>query len=209
MDGDTFLERLRDDFETELSRLNSSKALYAVTGGEMDAPSVRAAAADEAASAAGLFAAWADDESDAEAAALFADVAEAIDGEEGHRDRIGADEGTADTDGLLYETISGFDATPERVAGLLARTVVARELVSQMVGFFVGDADPRSADVFRSIRDDLDDQRDRALQVLEDVCEDEGDWDDAMAAAAAALEGAYDYYVETLEGMGVEPKNVC
>lgn len=206
MDGNAFLDRLRDDFQTELSRLNSSKALYALSGGEMNAPSIRAAADDEAASAALLFERWADAEPDADAAALFADVAEAI---EEHRDTIDSGEGNPDTDDLLLETISGVDTTPERVAGLLVRTVVVRELVEQMVGFFVGDADPQSAGDFRSIRDDLESQRDRALHVLEDVCEDEDDWDDARAAAAAAIGGAYDYYVETLESMGVEPKNVC
>lgn len=209
MDGDTFLEQLRDEFETELSRLNSSKALYAITEGNMDGPSIRAAADDEALTAAGIFEEWADEETSEEAADLFEDVAEAINGEEGHRDLIGSEEGLPDTDRLLYNTLSGFDSTPERVAGLLARTIIARELVSQIVGYFVGEADPQTADTFRTIRGDLDDQRDRALHVLEDVCDSDDEWDDAMAAASATVEAAYDFYVDTLEGMGVEPKNVC
>ncbi len=206
MDGDTFLTELRDDFETELSRLGSSKALYAVTGGEMDGPSVRAAADDEAATAATIFDQWADAEADADAADLFADVAAAA---ANHRTDIGSDEGLLDTDRLMYETLAGFDTTPERVGGLLARQVIAGELVGQMVGFFVGDADPKTADVFRGISDDLDEHRTRTLHVLESVCETEDDWDDARAAAAATIESAYDYYVETLESMGVKPKNVC
>lgn len=206
MDGDELLDDLRDDFETELSRLSSSKALYALTGGEMDGPAIRAAADDEAESAARLLEAWADTESDADAAELFADLGAAI---EDHRDDIGSDEGNPDTDRLLYETLAGFDTTPERLGGLLARTVVSEELVAQMVGYFVGDADPQTANTFRGIRGDLQSQRERVLTTMDAVLDDEAAWDDARAAAAAAFEGAYEYYVETLEGMGVEPKNVC
>lgn len=206
MNRHAFLEELQDNFETELSRLGSSKALYAVTGGEMDGPSVRAAANDEAATAATIFPQWADAESNEDAAELFEDVAAAA---EDHRSEIGSDEGLLDTDRLMYETLAGLDATPERVGGLVARQVVTGELVSQMVGFFVGNADPQTADVFRGIGDDLEEHRTRALQVLESVCADEDDWDDARAGAAATIESAYEYYVETLESMDVKPKNVC
>lgn len=207
MDGDTFLEDLRDDFETELSRLGSSKALYAVTGGEMDGPSVRAAADDEAATAANVFTQWSDVESDEAAAELFEDVAATA---ADHRLEIDADADLSDAaDRQMYETLTGLETTPERVGGLLARQVVSGELAGQMVGFFVGDADPTTADVFRGISDDLDEQRDRALRALEGVCGDETDWDDARSAAAAVVESAYGYYVDTLESMGVEPKNVC
>lgn len=206
MDGDTFLTALREDFETELSRLGSSKALYAVTGGEMDGPSVHAAADAEAAAAAAQFQQWADDEADEDAAELFATVAETA---ADHRAEFDADSGSLDTDGLLYGALADLDSTPERVGGLVARQVVAGELVGQMVGFFVGDADPQTANTFRGISDDIETHRDRALGVLEAVCEEEADWADAEAAAAVAIERAYDYYVETLESMGVKPKNVC
>lgn len=204
MDGDAFLEDLEEEYRTELSRLSSSKALYAVTGGEMDGPQIRAAVGQEAGSAAELFASWADDGEGA-AAELFADVAADIDD---HRERIGDGGGDPDTDGLLFDTLADYDTPPERVAGLLARTVVADRLTEQVVGYFVGDADPQAANEFRAIREELGDQRDRALSVLETVCDEEG-WDEARDAAGAAIEGAYDYYVETLESMGVKPKNVC
>lgn len=207
MDGETFVEQLRDGFETELSRLGSSKALYAVTGGEMDGPSIRAAAAAEATTAAAMFPEWAQTEPDEDAADLFVDVAAAA---EDHQPEIGAEDGVLKApDRSMYETLAGFDTTPERVGGLLARQLVSGALASQMVGFFVGNADPNTASTFRSIGDDVDELRDRALDVLEAVCEDEDEWDDARTAAAATIESAYDYYIETLESMGVEPKNVC
>jgi hypothetical protein len=207
MDGDTFLQQLRDEFETELSRLGSSKALYAVTGGEMDGPSIRAAAAAEATTAAATFPDWAQTESDEDAADLFADVAAAA---EDHQPKIGSEDGVLDApDRNMYDTLAGFDTSPERVGGLIARQLVSGALVSQMVGFFVGNADPNTANDFRSIGDDFDEFRERALEVLETVCEDDDEWDDARTAAAATIESAYDYYIETLESMGVEPKNVC
>ncbi|WP_224270591.1 ferritin family protein [Haloprofundus salinisoli] len=206
MNGYELIETLRDDHETALSRLGSSKALYALTGGEMDAPAVRAAAHDEAETAARLFEEWAETEDHEDAAELFSAVADA---EADHREAIGSDEGNPDTDRPTYETLDGFGTTEERVGGLLARSIVGSRLAGQMVGFFVGSADTSSADAFRSIRDDYDDQLDRAAETLDAVCEDDADWERARAAAAAVVDAAYDHYVEALESMGVKPKNVC
>ncbi|QCJ46843.1 MULTISPECIES: transcription antitermination protein [Haloprofundus] len=206
MNGSRLIETLRDDHETALSRLGSSKALYALTGGEMDAPAVRAAARDEAETAARIFEEWAESEGDGDAADLFSAVADA---EVDHRDAVESDEADPDTDRRLYETLDGFETTEERVGGLLARSIVAGRLAGQMVGFFVGSADTSSADAFRGIRDDYDDQLDRAAETLDGVCEDDADWERARAAADAVVDAAYDHYVETLESMGVEPKNVC
>jgi hypothetical protein len=205
MDGDELLADLRDDFETELSRLSSSKALYAITGGEMDGPAIRAAADAEAELTVGLLADWAEAESDDDAAALFETVRDDI---EAYRDDIAAEGGDADVDGLTHETLSGFDTTPERLGGLLARTVIIEELVSQMVGYFVGDADPTTANTFRGIRGEVEEQRASVLETMDAVLEDD-DWDDARAAAATTIQGGYEYYTETLESMGVQPKNVC
>jgi len=78
-----------------------------------------------------------------------------------------------------------------------------------MVGFFVGDADPSTAGTFRDLRDDADADRDRIVAALDDRCDSEDDWDRATDAATAVVEATYDDYVETLESMGVKPKNVC
>ena len=74
MDHTEFADNVREENRTPLSRLGSSKALYADTEGEMDDESVLAAAADRAHHAAETFATWADEESD-EAADLFDDAA--------------------------------------------------------------------------------------------------------------------------------------
>ncbi|WP_424007394.1 transcription antitermination protein [Haloferax denitrificans] len=195
------LDTLRDDHETPLSRLGSSKALYAVTGGEMDGDAVRAAAAAEAAAAADLFDWWADDEPNDEAAALFADLADTA--------REHADTVDAEPDGSkpnVYDVLAEFETTDGRLGGALARALVSLKTVEQMVGFFVGDADPMAANDFRTLKSDLNDQLDTLDAAVSDLVED-----DAVAreAADAVVEAAYDEYVETLEGMGVKPKNVC
>jgi hypothetical protein len=202
-DGESLLARVRETEETPLSRLGSSKALYAATGGEMTADAVRAATATDAARAADLFAAWAD-ETTGPAADAFADAAARA---ETHRDAVDADPG--DDASALYDHLVGLDGDVERAAGLLGRALVAGKRLEQTVGFFVGDADPRSADAMRDLRADLDAERADAVALLDAVCADESDWAAATAAATDVVGAAYDDYVERLEAMGVKPKNVC
>jgi len=61
MNAGDFLDRIRDDNETALSRLGSSKALYALTDGEMEGDAVLTAAADGAHAAAETLEDWADE----------------------------------------------------------------------------------------------------------------------------------------------------
>ena len=208
MDGDTLLDEVRDAHETPLSRLGSSKSLYALTGGEMEADAVRTAVAAEAAAARETFESWSADEGSGDAAGLFGSVAD--DARE-DRDSLAPAEFDPDEARAFpeYEVLGDLTDTAARVGGLLARLVLAHTRAEQAVGFFVGDADPQTADEFRSYRDDLAARRDDALDLLDDVCESDGEWDAAREAADAVLEAAYDDYVETLESMGVKPKNVC
>ncbi|KAB1187121.1 MULTISPECIES: transcription antitermination protein [Haloferax] len=196
-----FLDSLRDAHETPLSRLGSSKALFAVTGGEMNGDAVRAAAAAEAAAAVDLFDTWADDEPNDDAATLFSDLADTA---REHAETVNADpEGDAPT---IYSVLADFDTTDERLGGALARAVVSLKAVEQMVGFFIGDADPKAANTFRTLKSDLQEQVEGLADAVEELVDDE---DAARAAADTVVEAAYDEYVETLEGMGIKPKNVC
>ena len=206
MDSTTLTDRIRDDYETELSRLGSSKWIYALTGGEMDAEHVRDATNSDAQTAANLFEQWAKTEGDDAAAELFRAVVEAA---TTHREELDSEEGTPEVEGPMYETLLDLADTDARLGGLLGWALVQRQTVGQMVGFFVGDADPHTADTFRGIRDDVDDVLDRTAAVLDDACETDDDWEAAEAAAAEVVETTYDYYVDTLESMGVKPKNIC
>ncbi|WP_096391500.1 rubrerythrin family protein [Halopenitus persicus] len=215
MTPDDVLETVQSDLATELSRLGSSKALYAATEGELEADRVLRAAEVAERAAAETFAAWADDEPDADAREAFESVAA---DERAHAERVREEldedvdasaDGT-DTDDLAIPThLRSVEETVERAGALLGRILVADESKSQYVGYFVGDADPQTAGVFRDLRGDLDDQRERALELLETVCEDESDWEVATEAAAAVVRVAYEEHVETLESLGVDPKPVC
>jgi hypothetical protein len=206
MDGQEFTDAVRDDHETALSRLGSSKWVYALTGGEMDGDAVAAAWAAEAGAASETFAGWADDESDGAAADVFADVARTA---ADHGDDADSADDAGDPHRPMYGALAGLETTVERTGGLLAWALVAEQTLAQFVGFFVGDADPSSANTFRDRRSDLQDERERAEALLDDVCDDDADWEAARAAADQVVDAAYDDYVETLESMGIKPKNVC
>ena len=208
---DTFVDDVRSDNKTALSRLGSSKALYAETGGDIEAETVLRAAAVAEDAARETFEMWADDEANEEATALFGDLA---DQEADHYETVAGklddapDAGDADLP-AIQETLRGFESTVERVGGLVGRCLVAKKSKEQYTGYFVGDADPRTASVFRDLGSDVDDQIDRAAALIEAVCESDEDVDRAREAAGEAIQDAYAEYTESLESMGVNPKPVC
>jgi hypothetical protein len=208
MDGTELRGEIESAHETELSRLGSSKSMYAVTDGEMDTDAVLAAMADRAHAAAETFDVWAAETTDAVLADAFGSLAA---DQHDQAERIAA-AGTGTTVGsptALQEHLRGLRAGVERVGGLLAWTLVADRTHSQAVGFFVGNADPSSANLFRDLRTELDDAGDRTEELLESVCNGSADRKRAEAAAGEAIETAYDEYVDTLESMGVKVKPVC
>jgi hypothetical protein len=202
-DGEALLDAVRAAEETPLSRLGSSKALYAVTDGEMTAAAVRAATATDAARAADLFGSWAD-ESTGPAAETFADAAARA---AAHRDAV--DTAPDDDPLALYDHLAVLSGDVERAAGLLGRALVVGARLEQTVGFFVGDADPQSAQAMRDLRADVDAEREDAVSLLDAVCAAEDDRTHAAETASDVVQAAYDDYVERLEAMGVKPKNVC
>jgi hypothetical protein len=207
MTSQDVLDSLREEHETPLSRLGSSKWVYALTGGEMTSETVLAAAADEMHAAADVFDTWAASADDGDAATLFGNAAD--DARDHYDTVVPAEYEPADSRPPVYDVLAGADGTITRAGALLGRTLVTGKTIGQMVGFFVGDADPQTADTFRGIRTDVEDQQASVLELLDAVCVDEADWEVARAAAADVVEAAYDDYVTTLESMGVEPKNVC
>jgi rubrerythrin len=209
MDASELHDAVRADNETALSRLGSSKSLYAATGGEMEADAVLEAAADAEHAAAETFEQWADSESDADAREVFEETASE---ERDHYDAVAAELDAHDPSGdpgAMQQYLRALDSTVERAGGLLGRLLATEKSKEQLTGFFVGQADPQTAQLFRDLKGDLDDQRDRALAVLDSVCETDEDWDAAKSAADAAIQEAYDEYTEQLEAMGVNPKPVC
>lgn len=206
MTPEDFLDAVRDETKTPLSRLGSSKSLYADTAGEMEPDAVTAAALADERAAAEAFDSWAADtdgplgDAFADAADLAREHAEELDGE--------TDAAIAEPS-AIYDALAGLDGTVERLGGFVGRSLVTKKKADQRTGFFVGQADPQTSRVFRGFAEDVDAQIQQAADLLAGQCDDDGDWETAETAAIDVIEVAYDEYVETLEGMGVNPKNVC
>jgi hypothetical protein len=203
MNADDLTEAVRADQQTELSRLGSSKMLYADTRGEMEPDAVTAAAAARERDAHETFDAWSAD-TEGEAADIFADAAA------GAADRLDAtDVAPADREFAVYEILADFDGSVERLGGFLGWTLVDKKVKEQLTGFFTGQADPQTASTYRSAGSEIEELRADAGDLLETACETEADWEAAEAAAIAVVEAAYEEYFETLEELGVNPKPVC
>jgi hypothetical protein len=200
MNAQEFTEAVRDAHETPLSRLGSSNWVYALTDGEMEGEAVEAAWAAEASAARETFESWADSEANETAADAFADAAAfaAAHGGDGESEPSPA-----------YEALDSLDGTAARAGGFLAWTLVAEKTLAQMVGFFVGDADPSTANTFRERKSEVQERQETARSVLDEVCPDDDAWADARTGADDVVKAAYADYVETLESMGIKPKNVC
>ncbi|MDS0280498.1 rubrerythrin family protein [Haloarcula onubensis] len=194
------VDAVRDDQQTELSRLGSSKTLYADTRGEMEPDAVHAAAAAREAAARETFETWADD-ADGAAADLFAEAASEA------SERLGDTE-PADRDFQMHDALDALDATVERLGGLVGWTLVQKKIAEQLTGFFTGQADPQTASTYRSAGSEVEALRERAGDLLAETC-DGDDWEVAESAAIDVVAAAYDDYVETLEDLGVNPKDVC
>jgi hypothetical protein len=207
MNAQEFVDAVREDSKTPLSRLGASKALYADTAGEMDDDSVLAAVADRAHHAAETFETWADEES-GEVADLFSAAAET---EREHAETAGEEHGDyepGDPPGVQVQ-LRGVEGTVERLGAFVGWALAAGNNTDQVVGYFVGQASPMTASTFRDVSGDHDDHVERASEVLESVCDGEEDWERAQEAAGEAIAADYDDYFETLESLGVNPKPVC
>jgi hypothetical protein len=198
MNQSAFVDAVRDSNETALSRLGSSKSLYALTGGQMEEDVVLARAADLSYYAAETFDEWADEQG------AFATAAETA---RGHYETVAGelDDHEPGDASAVYDELADLEGAAARLGGLAGWTVVVGETTGQLTGYFTGQADPQTSQVFRSIRGDVEDVRDEALDALAEA----DDWDAAREAADAVVQAAYDEYFETLEDLGVNPKPVC
>lgn len=209
-DPDAFVEAVRETNQTPLSRLGSSKALYADTAGEIDTEPVLEATARAEHAAWQTFQAWADDESDEAVQAFFERVAaEERDHFDRVTDRLGGEVDASGAIPAIHEYLRDRTGTVDRLGAFIGRTLASKRSKEQVVGYFVGDADPQTAQLFRGFGEELDEQLTEALSLLEDLDFDEEEDERARQAASGAIEAAYDEYVKALESMGVNPKPVC
>ncbi|MFB6300938.1 MAG: rubrerythrin family protein [Halobacteriales archaeon] len=208
MDTDTFIDTIESDRETELSRLGSSKAMYAVTEGDMETDVVLATMADAAVTAAATFDDWASVAS-GEATDVYAGLAGTLHDQADRLVDAHGDHTPTETSRNLETSLQEQTEPIDRLAAAVAWALVIDRTMSQAVGFFVGNADTRAADLFRDLREELEAERDRLLEALGAACETDADRERALETAIAVIDAAYEEYVETLEGMGIKVKPVC
>lgn len=210
MDAAEFRDAVADAKRTELDRLGSNKLLVAITDADLSEGRVLRAAADSENAAHNTFAAWAEDETQEEAREAFSTVAHQ---EQTHLQRVldALDESYDPADGgPMHEYLRGRDAAIQRVAaGMVGRSLVVDQTHKQLVSFFVNEADETGANLFRDLRSETEETLDSGLGLLDSLCDSEGDWDDARAAAEYVIQVAYDDYEDSLRGMGVDPKPIC
>ncbi|ADB60262.1 hypothetical protein Htur_1374 [Haloterrigena turkmenica DSM 5511] len=210
MNADEFRDAVEESMDSELERLGSSKLLVALTDADLTAETVLRTVADSERAAIETFEGWADDEGHEGTRAAFAEFREQ---EREHYERV-ADllEGEADADatgGPMHETLRSLEDTSSRLGGLVGRSMVGERTHLQVVSFFVNEGDERRADQFRELRSETAAQGDRALELLEDVCDEDGDWDRARDAAEEVIEAAYNAYAGSLDDLGIDPKPIC
>jgi hypothetical protein len=204
MNSSDLLESVEDANGTALSRLGSSKALFAVTAGDMDDESVLTAAADGASVVRQTVADWTDE--------TDGPVATVVETEADRYERIVQHLDDHDPGGDPLEigaTLASFETTVDRLGGLLGWVIVASKTTDQYTGYFVGQANPQTANVFRDLSGELEQEREVLLDGLDGVCTDDAEWERAREAATVVIQAAYEAYTETLESLGVNPKPVC
>jgi hypothetical protein len=222
MDGPAFRETVERECATELDRLGSNRLLVALTDAALTTPAVLSVAAASEAAARDTFAAWAEDESDDGAREAFAATA---DREREHYERVVESLADADPDaaaarrgpaagpddpGPVHGYLRAREATVERLAaGVVGRGLVGLRTHTQVVSFFINEADERRASLFRDLRDETETALEEGLDLLATRCESDETWDRALAGARYVVTLAYDDYADALRGMGVDPKPVC
>ena len=207
MDANACIQTIRETNETELSRLGSSKSLFADTGGEMESTAVLEAAATAEYHAAVTYDTWAETETGTVAEAFAVTATE----ERSHYERVSAELEAHEPGPVppIQSYLRDCEETIERLGGFIGRTLAAEGSKTQITGFFVGNADPQTASLFREMGDDLDAQLARARSCLDDVCDDDAAYERAVEAASGALAVAYASYTDELESLGINPKPVC
>jgi hypothetical protein len=210
MDGDTFRESVEASKRTELDRLGSSKLLIALTGARIERERVLEVAAHSEHAARETFRQWADDETDDAARAAFESVAEQ---EDRHLERVldalDGEVSLADG-GPMHAYLRGREDTVERVAsGMVGRPLVSIRTHTQLISFFVNEADETTADLFRDLKSETAAVVDDGCALLDDCCSSEGDWKRAETVAEYVIQVAYDDYADSLTELGVGVKDIC
>lgn len=207
MNGHTLVERLRETKQTELDRLGSDKALLAATNADLETETVLGYVAATTAGLQEAFDDWAAT-SEGEASEVFARAASNTqathDGIVADLDDVAVDRPAAVT---VLDTFA--DSIEQVGGGLIGQGLVFDRTLLQVINFFINEADERRADQIRDVRTAANGRIEDGAVLLDELCQQERDWDRASATATQVIEAAYEEYVETLDEFGIDPKPVC
>ncbi|MDS0298809.1 rubrerythrin family protein [Halogeometricum sp. S1BR25-6] len=211
MDGESFRSAVEEEKRTQLDRLGSQQLLVALTDADLTRERVLEVAAASEHAACETFRGWADDEGDESARAVFAAVA---DQEDEHLRRVTDELDGAwepdDEPGPMHGYLRGRESAVERVAGgMVGRPLVSLRTYNQLVGFFVNEADERTADVLRGLKAETAETLTEGLSLLESLCGSDEEWEAAEMVAGYTIQVAYDDYADALRGLGFDPRSVC
>jgi hypothetical protein len=210
MDAEGFRERVVDRKQTQLDRLGSGKLLVGLTGGDLRRETVLELAANSEHAARETFEGWAADESDPDARAAFEDVAAQ---EADHYERVLAlvdDPHEPAGGGVLHSYLRGREDTVDRAAaGMVGRPLYSLRAYTQMVSFFVNEADEATADELRALKADTEATLQRGCELLAGLCDDDAAVEGAVDTAGYTIQLVYDDYADALAEMGLNVKSVC
>jgi predicted lipid-binding transport protein (Tim44 family) len=212
MDMDSIEEHVRAEAATELERLGSDRGLIALTDADLSTDTIRQRVAGVLGGLASVYEQWADVDGNGEQADNFAsaaetarELAETAAGEAAVEPATGQADTEPATDHAAVAALDSLDDPASRAgAGLIALPLVLNGWALQAVSFFVNEADEAAADQFRTIRTGLDE-----LVATGETAIESEDLDRATEAALDLVDAAYEDYVETLAGLGLDPKTVC
>jgi len=210
MDASSLRDAVEAQKRTELDRLGSSKYLVALTDADLSESTILRAVAESEFLARETFAALAADETDDRAREAFETVADQ-EGEHYARvcERLG-ERPEPDHAGGVHAYLREREDTAARVGGaLVGRPLVSLRAHTQVVGFYVNEADEAGANLFRDLKTETGAELDLGVDVLGDACGTDEDLDRAQATAAYVVQLAYDEYADSLTELGVNPKSVC
>lgn len=211
MDAEALREAVVDATQSELDRLGSSKYLIALTDADLTESTILTAVARSEALARDTFDAFAGEEPADDARETFERVASQ---EASHYERVcerlGREPAPPEHPGAMHGYLRERSGTVERVAGgLLGRPLVSRRAHTQVIGFYVNEADTGGADLLRDLKAETETELEWGLDLLDDACETDEDWERARATAEYVVQLAYDEYADSLTELGVNPKSTC
>jgi len=206
MNGQTLVERVREEKRTELERLKSDKALIAATEAALEPSTVLAVVVETERTLEQVYEEWAERAATDEAADAFADAAASA-GE--NADRLAAELDDLPEARDLTAPLD-VDVTLEAVAGsLVGQSLVLDGTLLQTINYFVNEADERRADLLRDVRTSVNARLNDGAIALNGLCENDAEWTQAETTVRNVVDAAYADYAETLGAMGIDPKPVC